>query len=145
MASKKQSATKPPPEVVTFFIDRSLGRQAGLALREAGAAVELHDDHFAADATDVEWLTDVGTKGWAVITKDKRIRRRPLERDAVLAARLRVFVLSASKNMTGAQMGELLVKHRHRLERLARKHAPPFIAGVYEKEIVLFDLGTEKE
>jgi hypothetical protein len=43
----------PPP--ITFFIDRCLGsKRVVAALREAGLTVEIHEDHFAPDALDVE-------------------------------------------------------------------------------------------
>jgi hypothetical protein len=48
--------------------------------------VEVHDDHFAPDAPDAVWLRVVGERGWVVLTKDERIRRRPLEREALLTA-----------------------------------------------------------
>jgi PIN like domain len=48
-------------------------RRAG-ALRVAGAQIEVHDDHFPQDAPDELWLPEVGRRGWAVLTKDDRIR-----------------------------------------------------------------------
>ena len=69
--SKKRSATsssKPLDEIV-FFIDRSLGRKAvANALRNAGARVEVHDDHLLQDAKDEEWLQYVGARNWVVLT-----------------------------------------------------------------------------
>jgi len=51
------------PEPWTFFVDRSLGgRVVADALRVAGEAVEVHDDHFARDAPDQLWLAEVGAK-----------------------------------------------------------------------------------
>ena len=48
---------------LVFFVDRSLGKHiVAQALRAAGARVEVHDDHFPQDATDVEWLTCAGTR-----------------------------------------------------------------------------------
>lgn len=127
MTSKKRSGTSTrQPEPLTFFIDRSLGRGVGLTLRKAGALIELHDDHFKQDAPDEEWLAEAGAKNWAVFTKDKKIRYRPIERDALLAANLRVFVLAGSGNLTGEQMGQLILAHLRRIERLARKHEAPF-------------------
>ena len=41
-------------------------------LCEARLNVEIHDDHFAPDAKDEEWLTVVGRKEWIVITRDER-------------------------------------------------------------------------
>ena len=64
MKSKKRSdanSAPKPPESPTFFLDRSLGRKTvAEALRAAGAKVEMHDDHFAQDATDETWLKTVG-------------------------------------------------------------------------------------
>ncbi len=132
-------------EAVVYFMDRSLGKVAGRILQSAGAAIVLHDDHFPQDMPDAELLPSVAEKGWLFITKDKRIRHRPLERDAVLTSGLRVFVLAATKKMTGQQMGELLVRQRAKIERLARKQEPPFIAGVYDWGVQLFDLISQEE
>jgi len=63
--------TPKPASGLVFFIDRSLGRKyvAG-ALRTAGAKVEVHDDHFPQTTPDVEWLAEVGRRGWVVLSKD---------------------------------------------------------------------------
>ena len=38
---------------VTFFLDHQIGRyQVAMALRAAGAKVEVHLDHFSGDAPD---------------------------------------------------------------------------------------------
>jgi uncharacterized protein with PIN domain len=76
--SKKPSGTKAERLLreSTFFVDRSLGRRLGIALREAGWNVELHDDHFKDDTPDEKWLEEVGKKGWVVLTKDKAIRKK---------------------------------------------------------------------
>ena len=86
MPSKKRSAAK-PPEGAVFFIDRSLGVEPVLtALADAGLRVEIHDDHFARDAEDRVWLRDVGARGWVILTKDQRLRYRPLELAALRAS-----------------------------------------------------------
>jgi hypothetical protein len=60
---KKQSAANSVSpkllEDLTFFLDRQLGRHkmAGI-LRATGLKVEIHDDHFAQDAPDTEWLAE---------------------------------------------------------------------------------------
>jgi hypothetical protein len=47
--------------------------------------VEVHDDHFARDEEDRVWLQSVGEKGWVVLTKDQKLRYRPLEINALRA------------------------------------------------------------
>jgi hypothetical protein len=135
---------KPPPDFVYFF-DRNMGKVAGQMLQDAGMLVELHDDHFSQDTSDEKLLTAVGERGWLFITKDKRIRHRKLERNAVVASNLRVFVLPAAKKLTGTQMGELLVRQRAKIERLARRQKPPFIAGVYEWGVQLYGISKDEK
>lgn len=119
MASRrKRSRTRSAPSLarrdaerlasLTFFLDYQIGRYvvAG-ALRAAGARVEVHIDHFAPAAPDLEWIPRVAARGWVLITKDEHIRRNPLERDAYERAALRGFVVTA-KDMTGDALGDLL-------------------------------------
>lgn len=93
---------------LTFFVDRSLGaHDVPDALRAAGARVEVHDAHFAPDTPDTRWLIEVGARDWVVLTKDSRIRRHPLELQALLAANIAAFMVTAT-DLTGADMGRLL-------------------------------------
>ena len=43
------------------------------ALRKAGESTTAHDEAFGQDTTDLEWLADVGRRGWVVLTKDARM------------------------------------------------------------------------
>jgi hypothetical protein len=68
------------PELFVYFVDRSLGGRIVVdALRAAGETAHAHDEHFAADTPDADWLSEVGKRGWVVLTKDKEIRRNQLE------------------------------------------------------------------
>lgn len=104
-------------------------RVVAQALRDAGERVEIHDDHFAADATDEAWLADVGKRGWIVLTKDDRIRYRVTERTALESARVKAFVLTSSQ-LQGADMAAAFVKALPRIKRLISSYAPPFIGRV---------------
>ena len=89
MKSKKPSDAKPPDGSV-FFIDRSLGIDPlRIQLTRAGLTVVIHDDHFARDEEDRIWLKAVGERGWIVLTKDQRLRYRPLEVAALRSGGLR--------------------------------------------------------
>ena len=131
--SKKQSALNLPslPEPLVFFVDRSLGRRTiPDALRDAGARVELHDDHFSQNAQDQVWLTEAGERGWIVLTKDKHIRYRAVETNALMSANVRAFVLTARGDLSGAEIGQIFVKALPAISRLCATGLKPFVAHV---------------
>ena len=130
--SKKRSgaSSEPPPEP-TLFIDRSLGKHIiADRLRTEGMAVEVHDDHLPQDAPDEDWIALVGHRGWVAITKDRNIRYRASELEAIRRHTARVIVIRM-KNATGPEIAELLLKGRRRIARFAAKTPPPFVAGIY--------------
>ena len=119
-----------PPETVTFFLDRSLGKRifAG-ALRQAGVSVEVHDDYFRPDATDKEWLEVVGAKGWVVVTNDRRIRYRAIELRALRSSGVRAFAFTRG-NFSGEEMAAIFLKALPKIQKFLRKHKRPFIATI---------------
>ncbi len=131
--SVKRSATSGggPPEPLTFFIDECLGGKAlGDALRAAGHLAVLHREQFLSGTDDVAWLSALYERrsDWIVLTKDKQIRKRPLEKQALMAAGLRVFALTAADLGTDAQVDAFL-KGLRRISRISRLPGP-YIARV---------------
>ena len=135
MAARKEKSKKPSaansksrPDEPTFLVDESLGGQlVSSALQEAGASVERLRDHFAPGTPDQEWLTEVGNRRWVVLTKDKRIRRRPAEVAAIVGANVRAFVFT-SGNATGQAMAQAYVTALPAMRQFCRDFAPPFVA-----------------
>lgn len=127
MPSKKRSAAKPPDGTV-FFIDRSLGVEPiRNKLVEAGVAVEIHDDHFKRDEEDRVWLQEVGKRGWVILTKDQRLRYRPLEIAALRSSKARVFVLVAG-NLRGFEIAAVFHEALPRILKTLNKYSGPFVA-----------------
>ena len=103
-----------------LFLDRSLGRITATRLRDAGYVVHLIADHYPDDASDVpdeEWIAEGCSQGWVLLTKDKRIRYRAAELEALQEGHL--FCL-ASGNMDIAQMTQAFLDALPRIERAAR-------------------------
>ncbi len=92
--------------------------------------MEVHDDYLAPDAPDEEWTAFVGRTRWAAITKDRNIRYRAAELEAIRRHSARVIVIRM-KNATGPDIAESLVKGRRRIARLAARIPPPFVAGIH--------------
>jgi hypothetical protein len=88
------------------------------------------DDHFPQDARDEEWLTEVGSRRWCVLTRDDRIRYRRIEAQAVRSAKVAMFVI-VSKNLTGPQTAQVVLKAIGPIRRFLSSHRRPFIAKIY--------------
>lgn len=133
MKSKKRSAANSkskPPSPPPFFVDRSVGKHiVPSALRQAGVVCHAHDDHFAPDAPDENWLKRAGAAGWVVITKDTRIRYREPERAALIAANVRAFVFTTA-DLNGAEMADMVVQALPAIARLCARMRTPFIARI---------------
>ena len=112
-----------------FFTDRNLGLRFPAILREAGLAVESHDDHFDQTTRDEEWLERVGSAGWIAITRDQRIRYKPNELAAVVSHRVALLVLIGDAPF--AELANSLVASLNRVERFVGSRTPPYIAKVY--------------
>ncbi len=132
------------PERPTFFVDRCLGTvDVPKALRDAGAMVVVHDDRFPQDCQDEDWLRIVGPKGWAVLTKDKWIRRNELERVALESAKVAAFVLSAG-DLSGEATGAAFVAALPRMEHILAKWDRPLIARVSQAGAVEVIVGRRR-
>ena len=94
-----------------------------------GATAEVHDDHFPSDALDEKWLKAVGEKSWVVLTKDRSIRYRTREMNALLSHGVCAFVLTAG-NLTGDEMAAVFTTALPKILRFLRKHEGPFLATV---------------
>lgn len=125
---------------LTFFLDYQIGRHVVAdALRAAGAKVEVHIDHFAQNAPDIDWIPQVAQRGWVLVTKDQNIHRNLLERAAYEEAQLRGFVVTG-KDMSGPELASLLVRCLPGMVRRAAGRPGPLLfvisrGGTFDKLI----------
>ena len=76
------------------------------------------------------WLAEVGAQRWVTITRDDRIRYNQLEKQAVIAARLRFFSITSS-SLTGEEAAVLILSALDKMSRLCRRHSKHgFIAKI---------------
>lgn len=106
------------------------------ALRDAGANIVYLEDEHDDDTSDEHWLTIAGAKGYVVITKDKQIRLRFAEREALAAANLRAFFLT-SGNLSGKEMATILTSQLVVNDAARTTEPPPFVAIVNASGVTL--------
>ena len=117
---------------LTSYLDADIPR----AVRQAIAGCR-NDVRYAGEpgapaenAKDPEWLSRAGQEGWVVISRDKRIRRRPAEIQAVLNHGVRLFVLTAGGNLSRWDTLDLLVRRWPDIARTASENPGPFVYAV---------------
>ena len=98
-------------------------------LSSAGFHVEKFIDHFPKSTPDMEWLQEVGRRGWIVLSKDKMIRKRKLEREALRNAKVGAFILT-SGSMTAKETAEAFINAHKGMLRFLEANPRPFIATV---------------
>ena len=121
---------------MTVFVDVNLGTQIKQHLVEMGLDVVLHADHFAGRSDDVDWIPIVAREGWPVLTRDRQIKRRQLERQAVVEGALKFFAIG-SANADLATHVRLVRNHILTIKALSAWLPGPFIAT-----LTLQDLST---
>ena len=111
-----------------IFIDRSIPRGVAEELRRiSDDAVIFLDDRFPPDTPDREWLAVAGREGWLVISRDKRIRLRPGERDAIEANGVGCFILGWRKNLTREEYVDVLAGSLGEMQARFVETPRPFI------------------
>jgi hypothetical protein len=114
------------------------GKILALQLKKVGVDVRVHDELFDQKTRDEDWLTVVGANGWFVLTKDKRIRTRTLERHALVTANVGAFFLTSGK-MSGERQAEVFLAQRKAMERIARTQPRPFLATVSQSGVRILE------
>jgi PIN like domain len=119
--------------IARFFVDENslaLGRM--LAKQHDDVVYPGHPAllEVPLETPDVEWLDVVGRLDLAVITRDKKIRSRPVERRVLAGAGVRGFVLTGSGDMNTAEMMALVERHWAAMEGelVARPDGPWLVA-----------------
>jgi hypothetical protein len=132
-----------PDGLPELFLDRSLGRRqvpdllraVGLRLRTLSEVYGIPADE---DVADVDWLELAGTRGWAVLMKDERIRYRPAERQALVSHQVMAFCLN-SANLRAHQMAELYLASIEEIAATCRDPGP-FLYAVSPRGLRRLDL-----
>ena len=86
-------------------------------LRDKGLRYERHSSHFRPGTPDAEWLPFVGRNGWALLTSDRRIRYRALEKQAVQQHAIAMFYFAVN-NLSGKQMAFALTAGLPAMQRM---------------------------
>jgi hypothetical protein len=125
--------------LVRFYVDESA---AGLGLTLAAARKDtIHVGHplipeCPYGALDTEWIPAVAARGLVVITRDKKLRSKPVEVRALWDHGLRVFNIGGKKDLPTWDWLARVVRHWPRMEEIIRERGPgPWIYMLNENTV----------
>lgn len=127
------------PENLRFFADESvlgLGKALAIARRDL-----VHPGHpiipdVPTGALDTVWIPEVAARGLVVIARDRHIRTKPAEIEALRDAGLRVFWIAGKRDLTTWGYLTRLVRRWDEIERTIADRGPgPWFYAVNEASL----------
>jgi hypothetical protein len=115
--------------VTTYFFDRNFGAALPSALRLLGLDIQSHDEHFAQDTSDDEWLRLVGDRHWIVLTQDLAIKQNANEIAALVMHGVACFAFTTYQLNRWDKLG-VIVRAWPEMERIIASEPPPYIYRV---------------
>jgi hypothetical protein len=136
------AAAQPP----RYFVDEN-SLSLGVVLARSRADVVYPGHPLLPDVPrrtkDEGWLPVIGRRDLVLITRDKKIRTRPIERRRLVAAGVRGFVLTGAGDMSTAGMVDLVLKRWPAIEQFESDHpAGPWLASVTAHGVRQLQIGA---
>lgn len=95
-------------------------------MKSIGANVVTPYEVGLAGSPDESWLDAIGKQRWVALMRDQNIRRRPLERRALAAARVAAFVCIAGE-ATAEETALAVTSLLQKMANIAFSEHRPFI------------------
>jgi hypothetical protein len=134
---------KCPLRAPTGSIAASARRLCPRALRAAEVEIRTYTDLYPNDrkVPDQVWIPEVAARGWVILTKDKNIRRAPIEIQALRLPNARYVCLSAT-NMRGEEQAACLLHHWKTIDSVVANKPVPLIVTVSREKVLWLDGST---
>ncbi len=138
-------ARRPPSEPLILFLDENLdGDAIADVLNKAGIPIKRLSVEFQTGIEDVDWIPTVARNHWAIITRDARIRRRAVERDAVFESAA-ILVALRGRDLSGEAMAAMIVAAYPRIaHNVETRRAPMILYVSRDGDVELKDGGQRR-
>ena len=114
-----------------FIFDEGLGEDLAKALSALNENVEHVRDHLAQGADDVEVLTFVGSNGYLLVGRDKKMQYKKAEIEAIRRHKVGAFIL-VGKKLSKWQIVKSIIGSWENIKEVAEKENRPFIYRLYK-------------
>lgn len=118
---------------MTFLFDENVPQGIVVALRALNHDVAHVYEHGLGGALDPAVFAFVASRDWVLVTRDKKIRKKPHERAAYLAEGIGVFIYTGSAEKTLDEQMVHVLRTIPEMVRLANRTQRPYIYGISDQ------------
>jgi hypothetical protein len=119
-----------------IFLDRTHGKRMSAMLRRVGFKVyhifEVYPGTQHETVADPEWIKRCGQEGWVAISGDKRLETVPENRQAIIEAKAKVFILTDSNSPPEMWAAAVIVGH-YRMGEIIEGSDGPFFVNISKR------------
>jgi hypothetical protein len=119
-----------------IFLDRTHGGRFVTLLRDIGFTINPIKDIYPNGKDqfirDPQWIQLCGENNWIIITGDKRLETVPENRQAVIDAKARVFILMDTQSLPEEWAAAVIVGHE-RMQEIIEANPGPFFVNISKR------------
>jgi hypothetical protein len=120
----------------TIFLDRTHGKAMAAMLRRVGIDVktiyQVYPKKKHQSVKDPQWIAKCGEKGWIAISGDKRIEKNVENKQAVIDAKCKIFLLTDTNSLP-EEWASAIILGREKISNVVRKNEGPFFATISKR------------
>jgi hypothetical protein len=120
----------------TIFLDRTHGKAMAAMLRRVGIDVrtiyQVYPKKKHQTVKDPQWIAKCGEKGWFAVSGDKRIEKNVENKQAVIDAKCKVFLLTDTNSLP-EEWASAIILGREKISNVVRKNPGPFFATISKR------------
>jgi PIN like domain len=117
----------------TLLFDENFPQSIPRALREFDYAAQHTLEHLAKGTPDEAVFKFLRERGWFWVSHDRRVKRNPHQRAALLTADIGAFILTGSVQRTAREMMTFMLECIDEIILRAARVNRPFIIGVSDR------------
>jgi hypothetical protein len=119
-----------------LFLDRTHGKAMAAMLRRVGLKVktiyQVYPKNKHQKVKDPQWIARCGKEGWVAISGDKRIEKNVENKQAVIEAKCKLFLLTDT-NSRPEEWASAVILGREKMSSVIRKNQGPFFATISKR------------
>jgi hypothetical protein len=119
-----------------IFLDRTHGGRMTVMLRRAGLTIhpisEIYPNNAHKFISDPEWIKLCGENNWIIVSGDKRLETVPENRQAIIDARVKVFLLTDSNSFPEVWAAAVIIG-RYKMQEIIDANSGPFFVNITKR------------